>query len=140
MSKESRQERIEEARELLDVAKEQMDAAITDAWEPAEPADCVTKSFYAYENALMAAVLAVGGSRTNRHWEKAKLAHKLFRDKTLKTDVSDRLSELNELRKDVSYGHPGPTLRRIDLAELTADLESFINEVEVIVSDAEEQL
>ncbi len=136
----TKRERIKEARELLDHARDQWDSASTDAWEPAEPADCVTKCFYAYENALMAAVLATGGSRTTKHWEKAKLAEQLRKRGKLKTDVSHRLTELNELRKDVSYGEPGYELQQVDLEDLVSELERFLDEVEGVVKAAEDEL
>jgi hypothetical protein len=47
----------------------------------------------------------------------------------LKTDVSDRLVKLNELRKDVSYGDPGEELSEVDLEDLVSELESFLDEV-----------
>lgn len=48
-------------------------------------------------------------------------------------DVGDLLEKLNDLRKDVQYGEPGPDLQALDLEELAADLELFIDEVERLV-------
>lgn len=47
----------------------------------------------------------------------------------LSVDVGDRLKELNELRKDVAYGEPGPDLEEVDVEDLAAELETFIEEV-----------
>jgi hypothetical protein len=132
----SKRQRIQDARKRLALAQKQWDEAVTDSWEPAEPADCVTKAFYAFENALMAAVVVTGGPRTQRHYEKADLALKLHRDHGLR-DISDRLNELNDLRKDVSYGEPGDDLREVDLEDLVSELESFIEEVERLISAQE---
>jgi hypothetical protein len=45
---------LEEAREHLDLAKEQWESAATASWEPEDPAGCVTNAFYAYENLIVA--------------------------------------------------------------------------------------
>ena len=131
MAKTKRQ-RIQEARRMLAVARKQLDEAAADSWEPAEPADCVTKAFYAFENSLMAAVLATGGSHTTKHYVKAQLALKIHQDHGVR-NISERLTTLNELRKDVSYGEPGPDLLEVDLEDLVSDLESFIEEVEGLI-------
>lgn len=78
------------------------------------------------------------GLERTKHWEKAKLAKKLYNDKKLKTDVTERLTELNELRKDVSYGQPGFNLQSVDLEELVSDLERFLEEVDQLLTVAEE--
>jgi uncharacterized protein YutE (UPF0331/DUF86 family) len=57
----------------------------------------------------------------------------------LKTDVSDRLTELNGLRKDVQYGAPGQALANAQLDDIIAELEAFLDEVEVVVRKAEEK-
>ena len=132
----SKRQRIQDARKRLALARKQWDEAVTDSWEPAEPADCVTKSFYGFENALMAAVVATGGPRTQRHYEKADLALKLHEDHGLR-DISDRLTELNDLRKDVSYGEPGAELAGVNLDDLVSELESFIDEVDRLITAQE---
>jgi hypothetical protein len=106
----SKKDRLKEANAHLARARDQGDRAAVDSWEPADAAECVTKCFYAYENALVAAATALGTAWTKKHYEKAALAKKLFEQNRLKTDVSDRLVKLNELRKDVSYGDPGEEL------------------------------
>ena len=108
-----------------------------DSWEPADPAECVTKCFYSYENALVAAATALGASWTKKHYEKAALAKKLFEQNEVKTDVSDRLVKLNELRKDVSYGDPGEELSEVDLEDLVSELELFLDEVGKLVTNLE---
>jgi len=119
-------------------ARDQGDRAAVDSWEPADPAECVTKCFYAYENALVAAATALGTAWTKKHYEKAALAKKLFEQNKLKTDVSDRLVNLNELRKDVSYGDPGEELSEVDLEDLVSELELFLDEVGELVTSLEE--
>lgn len=63
---------------------------------------------------------------------------KLFDQNKLKTDVSNRLVELNELRKDVSYGDPGEQLMEVDLEDLVRDLELFLNEVDELIAGEED--
>jgi uncharacterized protein (UPF0332 family) len=134
----SKKDRLKEANDHLTRAREQWDRAAVDSWEPAEPADCVTKCFYSYENALVAAAAALGAAWTKKHYEKAELAKKLFEQNKLKTDISDLLVRLNELRKDVSYGEPGDELSQINLEDLVSDLEGFIDEVGELVASLEE--
>lgn len=118
---------------MLKVAIEQWDRAAVASWSPADPAECVTNAFYAYENALMAAAHAIGRRATTKHYEKAALAGDMFQRNELKTDVSEKIDELNELRKDVQYGEPGPELRSYDLEDLVAELEEFLDEVREVI-------
>jgi hypothetical protein len=134
----NKKDRVAEARRHLDRAKKQWDQAVVDSWEPAEPGECVTKCFYAYENALVAAATALGARWTKKHYEKADLSEKLFEQNKLKTDVSTRLKELNEMRKDVSYNEPGDELAKIDLEEVVSELETFLNEVDDLIMEIEE--
>ena len=69
---------------------------------------------------------------------KGRARKEVVRSNKLKTDVSDRLVELNELRKDVSYGDPGEQLMEVDLEDLVSDLESFLDEVAELISSEEE--
>jgi len=87
----------------------------------------------------MAAAIVCGYSRTTRHYEKASIARSLAKDGHLKTDVSERLEELNDLRKDVQYGEPGPRVSRANLEELVESLESFLDEVEALLPTREKQ-
>lgn len=52
--------------------------------------------------------------------------------------LSERLVELNELRKDVSYGDPGEELSDVDLEDLVSELESFLDEIDELVTSREE--
>lgn len=125
---------MREARVHLARARVQWDGAAVDSWEPADPAECVARSFYSYENAVVAAATAIGTQWTKKHYEKAALAKRLFEQQKLKTDVSERLVQLNELRKNVSYGEPGAELSDVDLEDLVSELESFLDEVEELVT------
>ena len=51
--------------------------------------------------------------------------------------LRERLEELNELRKDVSYGEPGGELQNADLESLVADLEELIEGVDALIGDLE---
>lgn len=133
----TKKERIREARQLLKTARSQWEDAAVDSWEPVDAAGCVTKCFYSFENALTAAVIALGEKRTKVHYEKAELAEKLAKSGKLKTDISDRLVELNRLRKDVQYGEPGADLANTDLEDLLTELEEFLDEVEAVIGGVE---
>lgn len=134
----SKKARLKEATAHLARARDQWDRAAVDSWEPAEPAECVTKCFYAYENALVAAATALGVAWTKKHYEKADLAKSLFEQNKIKTDISDLLVSLNEQRKDVSYGDPGEELSELDLEDLVSQLERFLDEVGELVANLEE--
>ncbi len=134
-------DRLKEARARLRVAKGQWDGASIDSWEPQEPAECVTKCFYAYENALTAAATALGVKWTKKHYEKVKLARELFEANKLKTDVSSEIERLNELRKDIQYGELNAYDEDgdpIDLEDLVSNLELFIDEVDEVINALEE--
>jgi hypothetical protein len=84
----------------------------------------------------MAAVVATGGQRTKQHYVKATLATAMHREHGLR-DISNRLTELNDLRKDVSYGEPGADLAEVNLDDLVSELESFIDEVDRLIGGLE---
>jgi len=128
---------IKKAHELLNVASQQLNKAAVASWGPQDPAECVTFAFYAYENSVVAAAEALGRRWTKNHYDKAVLAGKLARERKLKTNVSTELTKLNHLRKDVSYGEPGDELCQVDLEDLVAELENFIDEVRDLVSSLE---
>ncbi len=134
----SKKGRFKEANAHLARARDQWDRAAVDSWSPEEPAECVTKCFYSYENALVAAATALGTAWTKKHYEKADLAKRLFEQNKLKTDISGLLVRLNELRKDVSYGDPGEELSEVDLEDLVSQLEVFLDEVGELVASLEE--
>ena len=135
----TKKDRLKEANALLARARNQWNGAAVDSWSPQEPADCVTKCFYSYENALVAAATALGTAWTKKHYEKADLAKRLFEQNKLKTDIGDVLVNLNELRKDISYGEPGDELSQVDLEDLVSELERFLDEVSELVTNLEEE-
>lgn len=134
----SKKVRVREARQHLEKAREQLGQAQTHAWEPAEPAECITKCFYGFENALTAATTVVGKRMTTKHYEKVTFARELVAEGRLQTDIGDRLVELNDLRKDVQYGVPGAALIETDLEEVLTELEEYLEEVETLIAEVEE--
>lgn len=133
----SKKARVAEARAHLELAKDQWDDAATDSWEPTDAAGCVTKCFYAFENAVVAAAEALGMSWKKTHPDKVTIAAELAAQKKVSVDITTRLVELNTLRKDVSYGEPGQDLAAVDLEDLVTELETYLNEVEAIIDDVE---
>jgi len=128
---------LEDARKHLDLAAAQWDRASTDWYEPADPASCVTNSFYAYENLIVAAAEAQGLAWEKNHYKKADLAQELFKKGILSKDLRAELLRLNDLRKDVSYGEPGSELADEDLEGLVSDLEEVLNEVTSMITSME---
>ena len=74
----TKDKRIAEARKQLETATRQSDEAYTASWMPTDPAECISKCFYAFENAVVAAVMALGIPWEKNHRKKADLAATLF--------------------------------------------------------------
>lgn len=127
---------LPEARQALKRARSQLERVQVAGFDPPDYVEAVTFAFYAYENATVAAAEAKGMKWTKSHYEKAHLARKLVDDGILSTDIEERLLRLNDLRKDVAYGEPGPELEEVDLEDLASDLELFIDEVEKVVEES----
>ena len=134
----SKVERIAEARKHLKLAKQQWEDASTDWWPPTDAAGCVTKCFYAFENAVVAAAEALAIPWKKTHPDKARIAAELAAQSRVTVDISDRLVNLNTLRKDVSYGEPGQDLADVDLEDLLGELETYLDEVTAIIDEVEE--
>lgn len=130
---------LENAQKALRVAKSHLERVQSAWWDPGDAVQAVTFAFYSYENAVVALAELHGRPWTKNHYEKAKLANQLFRDGLIGTDVSDRLREFNELRKDVAYDEPGPELSQLDLEDVAIDLERFIDEVSEKIAPAAEE-
>lgn len=123
-----------EAQKALERAKAQLDRVRAACLQPPDAVEAVTFAFYAYENAVVAVAETRRLSWTKKHAEKARLAGRLAKQGIVSTDVEQRLKYLNDLRKDVAYGEPGPELERLDLEDLAIDLEEFVEEVERLVT------
>ncbi|MDP2920251.1 MAG: HEPN domain-containing protein [Dehalococcoidia bacterium] len=123
-----------EAERHLKLAKEQLERVQTASWEPQEPEVAVIWSFYAYENGVVAIAEKLGIKWEKTHASKVTIATRLYKTGKLSVDVGPTIAELNELRKDVQYGEPGPELQAIDMEDLATSLENFITEVENVVT------
>src|SRR5713101_3789110 len=84
-----------QAKAALERAKQHFERASTN---PDDPDEVFVWSFYALENAVVAASIHAGEGFAKNHWSKAAAARKLSQKSKL-TDVSDLLSDLNEARK-----------------------------------------
>jgi hypothetical protein len=129
---------LEKARTHLELAVKQLEKAQCDSWEPEDASSCVTNTFYAYENLIVAVAEAHNMRWSKNHYKKADLAEALANKKIVKTNLKEEILRLNDLRKDVSYGEEGEDLSAEDLEKLVVELEEFVEEVEAIVVDLEE--
>jgi len=118
-----------EAVEALKRAQSQLERVQTAWYDPADAEEAVTWAFYAFENAVVAVAEKANIKWEKTHWNKLDVADKIHAKGYVSTNVRERLVELNELRKDVAYGEPGPDLAALDLEDLVTELEEFINEV-----------
>ena len=107
-------------------------------WEPTDPAECVGKCFYAFENAVVAAATALGRSWEKNHRHKALLAGSLFDDGKVTKNIHDTLVKLNDVRKDIVYGEPGLMIEEIDLKNLVSELDEYLIQIEQLVDPVEE--
>jgi uncharacterized protein YutE (UPF0331/DUF86 family) len=123
---------IKEARSKLKLAKSQLERVCAAA-SAEDPEEAVTWAFYAYENAVVAVAEKEQMPWKKTHISKQDVAATLHRRHVLSRDVSDTLSDLNELRKDVAYGEVGQDLEAVDLEDLCVELEEFVNEVADLV-------
>ena len=128
------QSKLKRAHASLKTSRKQFDSAAVHSWEPSDPAQCITMAFYSYENAVVAAAIAAGYPWQATHQSKVEVAIRLAQERKVKTDIGQRLTELNRLRKDVSYGDPGLELSGVDLEEVVSELEQFIDEVDDLLS------
>ena len=131
----TKDERIAEARKQLEIATRQFDEACTASWMPTEPAECISKCFYAFENAVVAAAMALGIPWKKDHRKKADLAATLFDTGKATKNISELLIELNDVRKDISYGEAGQTLEDMDLDDLLSDLKDYLSQVESLINE-----
>ena len=132
-----KEERLAKARRQLTFGAKQCDEANIAAWEPTDPAECVSKCFYAFENAVVAAAMALGIPWKKNHRKKSHLAAKLFDTGKVTKNICELLIELNDVRKDISYGEAGPMLADIDLTDLLSDLEDYLSQVESLINEVE---
>jgi hypothetical protein len=98
--------------------------------DPDDADEVFVWSFYALENAVVAAALHAREEFQKSHWTKATAARRLSQQYSL-TDVSHLLSDLNEARKGTAYGDvedPG-----IEPADVLEDVDSYLKEVETFL-------
>jgi hypothetical protein len=74
--------------------------------------------------------------RRRVHKDKARFAKWLHDTGAVSVDVSARLEELNDLRKDVQYGGPALDPSEIDFEDMARELERFLDEVETRVRES----
>jgi hypothetical protein len=128
---------LQSAKRHLRIAKKHLERAQATSDAPSGPEECVTWSFYAFENAVSAAADAAGIRWDRNHPSKQRAAKLLHKRGIVSFDISDRLEELNALRKDIQYGEPGEDLQQVPSEDLVGELESFIDEVERYVASKE---
>ena len=119
---------VVEGRERLAIARRQLERVQSAAWDR-DHEGAVTWAFYAYENCVTAVADLHDREWLPNHARKAQLARQLHREGFISIDISDELSRLNSLRKDVAYEQPGPELLEVDLDILGQEIEELIDEI-----------
>ncbi len=95
-----------------------------------DPDEVFVWSFYALENAVVAAALHSGAEFVKTHWSKAAAARRLSQKHGL-TDVSGLLADLNEARKGTAYGDVDEPA--VDPEDALTEVGSYIEEVEAFL-------
>ena len=125
-----------EARSRLDLARGHLKRVQVASSDPQDPEGAVTWAFYAYENAVVAAAEITGLTWEKNHYSKSRVAKELHSQGAVSRDLSSKLLELNDLRKDIAYGESGPDLEEVDLEDLATELEGFVDEVGALIEKA----
>ena len=50
-------------------------------------------------------------------------------------NICELLGTLNDVRKDISYGEPGPMLADMDLEDLVSELEDYLTQVTSLIDE-----
>lgn len=125
---------LENAKEALERAKTQLER-VQEACVSEDHEEAVTWAFYAYENAVVSAAEINGLSWKKSHVSKVAVARELYQVGYVTVDVGNFLEELNDLRKNVSYGEPGADLESVDLEDLSSELENFIDQIDEMIDE-----
>ncbi len=115
-------------RDRIELAKRELGKAQVAAIDPVDWLDVAVYSFYALENAVVAAADLEGLIWKPRHDSKIEVSE-LLRERLQLPDVAGLLRELNELRKSESYGEIRPPETR-SAEEIVALVEGYILAVE----------
>ncbi|HEX2058534.1 MAG TPA: hypothetical protein VHI71_09200 [Actinomycetota bacterium] len=121
--------------ERLELARGQL-SKVQVAWlQPTDWADLTIYGMHALENAVVAAANHHGLEVKKTHPDKTAVAQRLHEGHHL-PDVSELLTELNELRKGFSYGEPTlePSMSAEDIA---AVIEEYIDAVARVIGEPE---
>src|SRR5260370_30487333 len=114
----------QKAKDALERAKQRCARASAN---PDAPDEVFVWSFYALENAVVAASIHAGAGFARNHWSKAAAARSLSQKHNL-TDVSGLLADLNEARKGTAYGDVDEP--ELEPADALDQVGSYITEVE----------
>jgi hypothetical protein len=117
----------------LDLAREELERAQVASFDPVDWPELCVWSFYALENAVVAAAEVAGLEWQRSHPSKVEVARRLHGQHGL-ADVSGLLIELNELNESRAYGETtrSPSMSAEDFV---SKIETFIDSVERLRTD-----
>lgn len=121
------------ATEKLKLARRHLDRVQTAALDPVDWAELSMFGLYALEAAVDAACLHFGEVPERSHWKRSDIAEKLSAEHGL-DDVSDLLSDLNNIRKSEAYGDVIVT-PELDAEDTSSDIEHYIKAVADLMGD-----
>ena len=114
----------------IELAQQQLER-VQMAWDPPDWADLSHYGFHALENAIDAACAHFGLENAgNSHWKRVERARQLHKEHGL-DDVADLLRDLNETRKNESYGDVAAT--PLDAEDTAASVEEYIEAVKKLL-------
>lgn len=112
----------------IELARRELGKAQVAAIDPVDWLDLALYSFYALENAVVAAGDHEGIAWRRTHESKVEASSELHQRFGL-PDVADLLRDLNELRKSESYGEIRPPVSR-SAEDIVSEVEEYVGEVE----------
>jgi len=115
-------------RDRLALAKRELEKAQVAAIDPVDWLDLALYSFFALENAVVAAGELEGIPWKRTHESKIEVAE-ILHERSGLPDVAELLRELNELRKSESYGEMRPPERR-SAEDIVGEVENYVDEIE----------
>lgn len=126
----------EEARAALEHAEKQL-AKAQAAWDGTDDCfeDVLVWSFYALENAVIAAakLLNLHRKKKRSHKTNIRLADKLLAQRAVASDISELLEKLNAARQRATYDDPKKAVEGLDLEDVLSQVEQYIDEVKAML-------
>jgi hypothetical protein len=112
-----------------ELAREHLNRALS-AITADDYTEAVTWLFASLEAAVVAIADRQGIDTEKKHWIKAEVAERLFKEKHVPADYSELLDLLNNSRKEAVYEGEEPDLGESSLEDIAVDVEAAVEYAE----------